>query len=55
MESADKETIFRLWVNWNRRVVSFSEEELFEELRFSSYEEKIRFAIERGNEGFGIQ
>ena len=55
MESEDKETIFRLWVNRQLRVVSFTEEESFEELQFSFYEEKIQYAIDRGNEGFGIQ
>jgi len=39
---------------WNR-VISFSEENGFEKLSFPTHEEKFKFAIDRGNEGFGIQ
>ena len=55
MEEREEETEFSIWVNWENRVISFSEENAFEELRFPSYEEKFKFAIDRGNEGFGIQ
>ena len=55
METEEKEKVFTLWIDWNQRVVSFEKEEGFEELRYSSHEEMFRFAIERGNEGFGIQ
>ena len=55
MEKREEETVFSIWVNWERRVISFSEENGFEELRFPTHEEKFQFAIERGNEGFGIQ
>ena len=50
-----EEAIFSIWVNWEKRVISFSQEDGFEELQFPTHEEKIKFAIERGNEGFGIQ
>ena len=50
-----KEKALSIWVNWESRVISFSPEAGFEELRFSSRDEKLRFAIERGDEGFGIQ
>lgn len=50
-----KENQYSLWVNWEIRVISFSPDEGFEELRFQTHEEKFRFAIERGNEGFRIQ
>ena len=55
MEEIKEETVFSIWVNWESRVISFSEESGFEELRFKTHEEKLKFAIERGNEGFGIQ
>ena len=46
---------FSLWVNWENRVISFSPVDGCEELRFQTQEEKLRFALERGDEGFGIQ
>ena len=55
MEERDEETVFSIWVNWEKRVISFTEENGFEEFRFPTHEDKIKFAIERGNEGFGIQ
>ena len=47
--------VFCLWVDWSRRVVSFEKAEGFEELRYETHDEMFRFAIEKGNEGFGIQ
>lgn len=55
MEEREEETAFSIWVNWERRVISFTLENGFEELTFPTFEEKVQFAIERGNEGFGIQ
>ena len=40
MEEREEETVFNLWVDWDSCVI---------------HEERFRFAIERGNEGFGIQ
>ncbi|MBQ7050296.1 MAG: hypothetical protein IJN87_06680 [Firmicutes bacterium] len=54
MEDREEE-VFSIWVNWEKRVISFSEEAGFEELRFPTHDDKFKFAIERGNEGFGIQ
>ena len=51
----DREKQFSLWVNWETRVISFSPDDGCEELYFRTQEEKLRFALERGNEGFGIQ
>ena len=50
-----KEEVFSIWVNWEKRIISFAQEEGFSEMQFQTHEEKIKFAIERGNEGFGIQ
>lgn len=55
MEERDEEKVFAIWVNWDRRVISFSEENRFEELRFPTHEEKFQFVIKQGNEGFRIQ
>ena len=55
MEETACEKLFSLWVNREIRVISFSPVEGFEELCFRSREEKLRFALERGNEGFGIR
>ena len=51
----EREKRLSLWVNWEARVISFSPENGCEELCFPNHEEKLRFALERGNEGFGIQ
>ena len=55
MEEREEKPVFSIWVNWERKVISFSEENGFEELRFSTREEKFRFAIDKGNEKFGIR
>lgn len=55
MEEREEETEFSIWVDWEHRVISFSEENGFEKLSFPTHEEKFKFAIDRGNEGFGIQ
>ena len=55
MEERVEETVSSIWVNWERRVISFTHENGFEELNFPTREEKFQFAIARGNEGFGIQ
>ena len=55
MEEREEETVFDLWVDWENRVISFFEENGFDKLSFLTHEEKFKFAIDRGNEGFGIQ
>ena len=55
MEEREGETVFSIWVNWEKRVISFTQEKGFEELTFPTHDELFRFAIERGNEGFAIQ
>lgn len=55
MEKREEEIVFSIWVDWKNRVISFSKEDGFEEFRFRTHEERFQFAIERGNEGFGIQ
>ena len=55
MDEREEETVFSIWVDWETKVISFSEENGFEELKFQTHDEKFKFAIEKGNEGFGIQ
>lgn len=55
MDEREEEMVFSIWVDWENRVISFSKENGFEELQFPTHEEKFMFAIDRGNEGFGIQ
>ena len=55
MKERINEKPFSLWVNWESKVISFSKENGFEELRFLTHEDKFKFAIEKGNEGFEIQ
>ena len=55
MEDREEETVFSVWVNWERRVISFTRENEFEELQYPTHEEMFRFVIEKGNEGLGIQ
>ena len=54
---ADREDLklFSIWVNWDKRVISFHKVVGFEELQFPTYEDKFKFVTERGYEGFGIQ
>ena len=44
-----------IWINWSRRIVSFQEESGFEELQYPTYEEKLRFAVQKGFDGFLLQ
>lgn len=55
MEDREEETVFSIWVNRERRVISFTEGNGFEEHRFPTHDDMLRFAIERVNEGFAIQ
>ena len=55
MEDREETLVFHLWVDWENKVISFSEETGFEKLAFPTPEEKFKFVIDRGNEGFGIQ
>ena len=55
MEEREEETVFSIWVNWERRVISFTQENGFEELQYPTHDEMFQFAIDRGNEGFEIQ
>ena len=51
----DREEVYSIWVNWDKRIISFEKEEGFQELQYKTHDEMLRFAIRKGNEGFGIQ
>ena len=51
----DREEVYSIWVNWDKRIISFEKEEGFLELQYKTHEEMFCFAIQKGNEGFGIQ
>lgn len=55
MEEKEEKSVYSIWVNWERRVISFQKADGFEEIQYPTHEEMFRFAIEKGNEGFGIQ
>ena len=55
MEEREEEEMFSIWVDWGSCVISFSEEDGFEELRFPTHEDRLKFAMKRVKEGFGIQ
>lgn len=55
MEDVKEKVDCAIWINWETRVVSFWKAAGFQELRYPTHEDMLRFAIERGFEGFGIQ
>ena len=44
-----------IWINCIQRIVSFRKESGFEELQYPTYEEKLRFATQKGFDGFRLQ
>ncbi len=44
-----------LWIDSNRKIISFKECEQFELLQFGSKEEKMNYVIEQGLLGYRIQ
>jgi hypothetical protein len=51
----EAEQVWPVWIDWDKRIVSFQEVMAFEKREFSSHEEMFRFAVERTMEGFAIQ
>ncbi len=47
--------IHALWVDWNRKVISFREARGFEMVTFKTRSALLAFAVEKSNAGFGIQ
>ena len=46
---------YPIWINHVDKIVSFKSEEGFEQLHFSSHEEKLAFAIDKCSSGYRIQ
>ena len=44
-----------VWIDWERRIISFQEVKEFEMREFSTHEEMFRFAYDRTEEGFAVQ
>ena len=55
MEDTEEQNLYFVWVDWKKRVISFSRAEGFEEIRFSTNQEKFQFVFAKGTDGFGIQ
>ena len=46
---------YPIWINHVDKIVSFKSEEGFEQLHFSSHEEKLAFAIDKCSSDYRIQ
>lgn len=44
-----------VWINWDKRIVSFQEVEGFERLKYPSHDEMFRLAIDKTMDGFASQ
>lgn len=51
----DGKHTWSIWVDWEKRIISFRKAEGFEALRFANREEMLTFAVEKSTAGFGIQ
>lgn len=51
----EKETVYPIWVDWEKRVISFRKAEGFLKLEYPTHDEMLAFAIEKGAAGFAIQ
>ena len=55
METESELEVWPVWIDRERRIVSFQEAEGFERLEYPTHDEMFRFAVERTAEGFAIQ
>ena len=51
----EEELAYLIWIDHKGKIVSFKSAEGFEQLQFSSQEEKLAFAIEKCSSGYRIQ
>ena len=51
----EEEKAYPIWIDHKDKIVSFKSVEGFEQLQFSSQEEKLAFAIEKCSSGYRIQ
>lgn len=50
-----KKRSFCLWVQWEKKIISFHKEDGFEELHFPDQTELLHYALKKSNSGFAIQ
>lgn len=51
----EKRQVWPVWIDWDKRILSFQEVKEFQKQEFSTREEMFGFAVERTEEGFAIQ
>ena len=51
----DCKQCWTLWIDWENRVISFQKAKGFEELTCDTHAEMLRYAVEKGSEGYAIQ
>ena len=51
----EEEKAYPIWIDHNEKIVSFKSADGFEQLDFSSQEEKLAFSIEKCSSGYRIQ
>ena len=54
-KTREEEQAYPIWIDRTEKIVSFKHAEGFEQLQFSSQEEKLAFAIEKCSSGYRIQ
>ena len=47
--------VWYIWVDWEKRIVSFQEAAGFQRLAYPTHEEMFQFAIGKTMEGFAVQ
>ena len=55
MENERELAVWLVWIDRERRIISFREAEGFERLEYPTHDDMFRFAIERTMEGYAIQ
>lgn len=56
MNEENKEPeVYPIWIDWEKRIISFHEVKDFEKMQFSTHEAMFKFVIKKGSAGFAIQ
>ena len=51
----EEEKYYSIWIDHTDRILSFKSAEGYEQLYFSSHEEKLEFAVEKCSSGYRVQ
>lgn len=51
----EKTGVWPVWINWDKKIVSFQEADGFDKLVYPTHDEMFRFAIDKSRSGFAIQ